>query len=138
MAKIIIITDEEYKEIVDAIAKRVHVRQNYGGAKGNSGFEPMGPIEPPELPKPPKIRYIKEGSKKIIKQWEGETCKICGRDQRLAWSVKDKIWKSVMGDTEFFERIVCLECFLKEAYKKRVDIKKKHFNDLDFIPLKYL
>lgn len=58
--------------------------------------------------------------------WRGEICKFCGRDQRLAWSLKKGIWDKVMGKRE--NRIACLECFLKRADEKKIQIQKTDFN----------
>jgi len=63
-------------------------------------------------------------------KWRYEHCKICGREQRLAWSVKDEVWKKVMGN---WNRVACLECFLKKADEKKINITKTDFNFLGWI-----
>ena len=46
--------------------------------------------------------------------WEGETCSICTREQRLAWSVSDALWGKVVI-AYYRNSILCLECFLRMA-----------------------
>lgn len=54
--------------------------------------------------------------------WEGETCKLCTREQRLAWLVSDKIWGSVVIHW-YKEQVLCLECFLRMADDRRINVK---------------
>jgi len=51
--------------------------------------------------------------------WRGETCKTCGRDQRLAWWVEDKLWGKVIP-IDKQTKVTCLECFLKYAEEKEI------------------
>jgi len=67
---------------------------------------------------------------KKIKKWKYETCSSCGIRQRLAWAIKDIVWKKVMG-TE--NDVVCLECFLDEADENRIEITKEDFTFLGWI-----
>jgi hypothetical protein len=53
-----------------------------------------------------------------------EHCVLCGREQRLAWSVKPHVWSSVMGD---FKGVSCLECFLKMSDLKRIEVSRGCF-----------
>lgn len=53
--------------------------------------------------------------------WEGEVCKICDRDQRLAWYVEDDLWEEIVP-ARFKAWVMCLECFLKFADNKGVII----------------
>ena len=57
-------------------------------------------------------------------EWDGETCKLCIRDQRLAWAVSDELWEKVVGD---YNKTVCLECFLELADKINYEIKMEDF-----------
>lgn len=59
------------------------------------------------------------------KRWDGENCKMCGREQRLAWNVKKELWINVMGKKN--KDVVCLECFISEADKKGINVKFSAF-----------
>jgi len=60
------------------------------------------------------------------KKWTGETCKHCGRDQRLIWSVSDEIWGNV--PQQYRNLTLCLECFIVLVPDVRfIDIKIKGF-----------
>lgn len=63
-------------------------------------------------------------------KWPYEVCKICGREQRIAWSIKDEVWKKVMGN---WTHVACLECFLKKADEKNVNITRTDFNFFGWI-----
>ena len=56
------------------------------------------------------------------KDWIGETCKCCTREQRLAWSVSDELWDSVVID-HYRMRALCLECFLLMADDRKVKVE---------------
>ena len=62
-------------------------------------------------------------------EWRGEICKKCGREQRVAWSVTDALWKAVVPE-ELFEKTLCLECFFKLADKRKAHVKKEDFRYL--------
>jgi len=51
--------------------------------------------------------------------WDGEVCKCCDREQRLAWLVQDYLWAEVI-DGRF--NVVCLECFVAIAEKKNIKV----------------
>jgi len=53
------------------------------------------------------------------RKWFYEVCKKCHRNQRLIWSVKDSVWKDVVPK-KFYSRVLCLECFLEFASKKKI------------------
>lgn len=63
--------------------------------------------------------FITPETPQTTTEWDGETCHICTREQRLAWSVSDDIWESVMGD---YKQVVCLECFLHNAAIKGISV----------------
>lgn len=63
--------------------------------------------------------------------WHYETCDICDRQQRLAWSVVDETWLRVMGSDH--NKVVCLECFLRIADQKYIRIRKEDFTFLGWI-----
>ena len=65
------------------------------------------------------------GEKKT-ENWLYETCKNCGREQRLSWSVNQDTWKLICGKST---KTLCLECFLKRADEKKIyiDILHIHF-----------
>jgi len=71
--------------------------------------------------------------KKIKKQkWQGETCKLCKREQRIAWSVKNKVWNKIVNK-RYKNKTLCLECFLKIADKKKINVNKKDFLFLGWV-----
>lgn len=72
-----------------------------------------------------RVLIIRTWSKK--RKWKYEVCEWCFREQRLAWSVKDELWKKVLGNWK--DKTVCLECFLREADRQKIDVKKE---DLTF------
>ena len=55
------------------------------------------------------------------KIWEGETCKCCTREQRLAWLVSNDLWNKVVIDY-YYNLTLCLECFLRMAEDRGVVI----------------
>lgn len=57
--------------------------------------------------------------------WRYETCKCCTREQRLAWYVPDEIWDSVVIDY-YRTKVLCLECFLRMADDRGVDINEEN------------
>ena len=65
-------------------------------------------------------------------KWNGEICKLCKREQRIAWSVKDSLWNRIV-DEKYRNKVLCLECFLKIADKKGINISKKDFIFLGWI-----
>jgi len=54
-----------------------------------------------------------------------QSCKHCGRNQFLIWSVKDKLWNEI--PKKYRDHSLCIECFIKLCPKK---IK---LTDFDFI-----
>ena len=46
---------------------------------------------------------------------EYETCGRCGREQRLAWSVDDSLWK--LAGLKREGDLLCLECFIVHCLK---------------------
>lgn len=57
------------------------------------------------------MKKIGHTDKIKVRNWEGETCKRCGRDQRLVWSVHDNHWELV--PCKYKNKVLCLECFLE-------------------------
>jgi hypothetical protein len=61
--------------------------------------------------------------------WEFQVCKHCGREQRLDYQVvDDDVWEKVAG--LYKNRVLCVECFLKLADDKKIELKKE---DIRFI-----
>lgn len=56
-----------------------------------------------------------------MKDWNGETCKFCGRDQHLAWGVSDDLWHKVVL-SDYIDKVLCLECFLEMAYNRGIRV----------------
>jgi len=67
-----------------------------------------------------------------VDAWEYEVCKKCGRKQRIAWSVKDSLWRKVVPEN-FRHRVLCLECFLEMADQQHINVKKEDFIFLGWI-----
>ncbi len=63
--------------------------------------------------------------------WKFESCQDCGHCFRLIWSVKDEIWKRVMGSDN---GILCLDCFVERALKKKIELSKNDFDIEIFLP----
>lgn len=61
-----------------------------------------------------------------LKYWQGETCDKCGRDQRVAWAVKDKVWKLVIPK-QHRDLVFCLECFFELADIREINISNNSF-----------
>lgn len=55
-----------------------------------------------------KLPYPLGAKVGVREQWRGETCKRCGRIQRLAWSISDELWKKVPA--YYLNKVLCLEC----------------------------
>lgn len=62
-------------------------------------------------------------------KWDGETCRCCTREQRLAWSVGDELWERVVIPY-FRTKVLCLECFLSMAENAGIIINLK---DIDIV-----
>jgi hypothetical protein len=63
--------------------------------------------------------------------WKYESCQDCGHCFRLVWSVKDEIWDKVMGSGD---GLLCLDCFISRAEKKKVPLSKEDFDIAVFLP----
>jgi len=46
-----------------------------------------------------------------------QSCKHCGRDQHIIWSVEDKFWNKM--PVKYCNKCLCIECFV-ELYPKRL------------------
>jgi len=64
--------------------------------------------------------------------WAYETCKCCTREQRLIWWVANELWNSVVIDY-YHTKVLCLECFLRMADDRRVEINKEAVRIVGFI-----
>ena len=64
--------------------------------------------------------------------WKGETCRRCGREQRIAWSVIDELWEAVVPEV-YFEKTLCLECFFQLADAEKVHVAKEDFRRLSVV-----
>jgi len=56
--------------------------------------------------------------------WAGETCKCCTREQRLAWTVSNKLWQKVVI-SYYRLGVLCLECFLRMADDRDVTVTRE-------------
>ena len=70
--------------------------------------------------------------KKYKMNWKGEICKVCKREQRIAWSIVDNLWDKVVN-VPYKNRVVCLECFLKMADKKGINVRIEDFLFLGWV-----
>lgn len=59
-------------------------------------------------------------------RFSGEICKVCGREQRIAWSIRDDLWERIVPP-RFQNRVVCLECFLGFADEKGINVTANDF-----------
>jgi len=46
-----------------------------------------------------------------------QSCKRCGRDQHVMWSVEDKVWNKL--PVKYHNKMLCIECFI-ELYPKKL------------------
>ncbi len=76
-----------------------------------------------------EVAVKRKSSQETNNRWRGETCKRCGRDQRMAWSVTDECWLRIVH-VSWQERTLCLECFLKLADVKKEPIRLSDFRYL--------
>ena len=53
--------------------------------------------------------------------WPYESCIDCGRVFRIAWSVRNKVWRRVVGGPH--AGCLCLDCFLVRASRMRVPVR---------------
>ncbi len=57
--------------------------------------------------------------------WECESCMDCGHCFRIAWTIKDEVWMSVMPDDG---GCLCLDCFIERAEQKGIQIMASDFD----------
>ena len=57
-----------------------------------------------------------------MEYWDGEYCKCCTREQRLAWATTDYLWNEVVTEYYRVGRVLCLECFLKMAEDRNIRV----------------
>jgi len=50
---------------------------------------------------------------------DAQSCKHCGRDQSIAWTVKDEYWKGV--PEKYKDKALCLECFCGMVPETRME-----------------
>lgn len=67
-----------------------------------------------------------------LKQWPYESCKQCGKNLRISWSIKDKYWHKVLDRFDCGGGSYCVNCFVEIAKKKNICI---HYDDFDYIEL---
>ena len=48
---------------------------------------------------------------------DAQSCKHCGRNQSIAWTVEDEYWERVPG--KYRDKALCLECFCRMAPEVR-------------------
>jgi len=49
-----------------------------------------------------------------------QRCKVCGRIDKFDFHVPDEIWEAIVP-LEYRNRVVCLSCFDKFAYHKKIN-----------------
>ena len=110
------------------------ILRNFNGYLGKGTYEAILTCEVPEDyeigcdKKTGEVRMYQDEDV----DWKGETCKLCKKEQRIAWSVKDSLWNKIV-DEKYRNKVLCLECFLKIADKKGINISKKDFIFLGWI-----
>lgn len=69
----------------------------------------------------------------MTKKWPTQTCDICGKDQHIAYSVKDELWNRLPPIHR--DKILCIECFLEqvEMMHPKLKITLEDFYHLGFI-----
>ena len=55
-----------------------------------------------------------------IPDHQRQTCKVCGRRDYFDFHVPDEMWKTIVPP-EYQNRVVCLACFDRFAYDRKVD-----------------
>ena len=53
---------------------------------------------------------------------DAQSCKRCGRDYHIIWSIEDKVWNKL--PVKYHNKMLCIECFI-ELYPKK--LKTLHF-----------
>ena len=67
--------------------------------------------------------YVRIFIKKICTKLglrDKQSCKFCGRDQKIVWIVNDEIWENL--DKKWKNKTLCLECFI-ELYPFKLKIE---------------
>jgi len=57
-----------------------------------------------------------------LKNPQQQTCKVCGKKDKLNFNVENKIWEAVVPPI-FQNNVVCLACFDAFAASKKIDYK---------------
>ena len=57
-----------------------------------------------------KRMYIKKLFTKL-KFRDRQSCKHCGRDQKLVWSIKNEVWNKL--PKKYINSVLCIECFIE-------------------------
>jgi len=68
-----------------------------------------------------ELKKLVNDRKGLSMHFTGEICKVCGREQRIAWSIRDDLWIKIVPP-KFRNKVVCLECFLKFADEKNINV----------------
>jgi len=66
------------------------------------------------------LDLIRVAMKKLFTKFclrDTQSCKHCGRDQSIAWTVEDEYWERVPG--KYRDKALCLECFCRMAPEVR-------------------
>ena len=48
---------------------------------------------------------------RLLKLRDRQSCRYCGRDQKIVWACEDEIWKKL--STRWHNKCLCLECFIE-------------------------
>jgi hypothetical protein len=55
----------------------------------------------------------------ILQLRNKQSCKYCGRDQSIIWTIKDEYWYTI--PKRYHNKCLCLECFCR-LYPDNIDI----------------
>lgn len=79
-----------------------------------------------------RLKYILQFKEMIT--WKYESCKNCGHCFKVCWSVKDSLWRSVMGVSDSGGGSFCVDCFIERARNKHINIMKNDITMELFTP----
>lgn len=76
------------------------------------------------------LDYIRVFLKKIftiLHLRDTQSCKHCGKDQWIIWTIKDEYWYLI--PKKYHNRALCLECFVSLC---SIELKIEYFENIQF------
>lgn len=82
------------------------------------------------------LRRFKNRLKPLLRlremwDWEYESCERCGSCFKLAYSLRDEVWKDLCGSDD---GCLCLNCVIEKAIENEITIKPE---DLEWLSIFY-